>query len=119
VRLQAAQMFAQDIDAGQIAGLLRASTKSVYRWRRAWRAGGEAALASEGPGGNACKLGDGQLPPAAGCAGRRACGYDWNQDQLWTLARVAALIMRLFGVSYTLRDTRGEPAPGHAAGIRP
>jgi hypothetical protein len=25
---------------GQIAGLLRVSTKSVYQWRRAWRAGG-------------------------------------------------------------------------------
>jgi hypothetical protein len=35
VRLQAAQMFAQDMAAGQIAGLLRVSTKSVYQWRRA------------------------------------------------------------------------------------
>ena len=29
--------------------------------------------------------------------------YGWEQDQRWTLARVAALVMRLFGVSYTLR----------------
>jgi putative transposase len=29
--------------------------------------------------------------------------YGWAQDQRWTLARVAALVMRLFGVSYTLR----------------
>ena len=46
---------------GQIAGLLRVSTKPVYSWRRDWRAGGEAALASKGPGGNAGKLDGG--PP--------------------------------------------------------
>src|SRR6185437_4418420 len=74
VRLRAAQLFAQDMDAGQSAGLLRVSTKPVYQWRRAWRAGGEAGLASKGPGGSACKLAPDQLarrwmparPPAAG-----------------------------------------------------
>jgi transposase-like protein len=43
VRLQAAQMFAQDMGARKVARLLRVSTKSVYQWRRAWRAGGEEA----------------------------------------------------------------------------
>ncbi len=41
-------MFTQDMDAGQVAGLLRVSTKSVYQWRQAWRSGGDAALASKG-----------------------------------------------------------------------
>jgi transposase-like protein len=50
VRLQVAQMFAQDMDALRIARALRVSTKSVYQWRRAWREGGEDALASKGPG---------------------------------------------------------------------
>lgn len=105
MRLQAAQMFAQDMDPVQIAGLLRVSTKSVYTWRRAWRAGGEAALASRGPGGNPCKLDEGQLARlrAALDAGPATCG--WVRDQRWTLARVAELIARLFGVSYTLRGT--------------
>jgi hypothetical protein len=31
VRLQAAQLFAQEVAAGQVAGLLRVSTKSVYQ----------------------------------------------------------------------------------------
>jgi transposase len=103
VRLEAAQMFAQDADARQIARSLRVSTKSVYQWRRAWRAGGEAALASKGPGGGACKLGKDQLARlgAALDAGPAACG--WDCDQRWTLARVAALVTRLFGVDYTLR----------------
>jgi hypothetical protein len=30
-----AQMFVQDVNAGQITGLLRMSTKPVHHWRRA------------------------------------------------------------------------------------
>jgi transposase len=103
VRLQAAQMFAQDMAAGQVAGLLRVSTKSVYQWRRAWRAGGAEALASKGPGGNACKLDEGQLARLGAALDAGPAVYGWDTDQRWTLARVAALITRLFGVSYTLR----------------
>jgi transposase len=65
--------------------------------------GGEAALGSKGRGGNACKLDEDQLARlrAAMDLGPAACG--WNQDQRWTLARVTALIARLFHVHYTLR----------------
>jgi len=49
VRLQAAQLFAQDASPVQVAHRLRVSTKSAYQWRRRWRAGGQAALASAGP----------------------------------------------------------------------
>jgi len=103
VRFEAAEMFTQDTDARQIARSLRVSTKSVYQWRRAWRAGGEKALASKGASGTACKLNEDQVTRlgAALDAGPAACG--WNQDQRWTLARVAALVNRLFGVSYTPR----------------
>ena len=74
-------MFAQDTDARQIARSLRVSTKSVNQWRRAWRAGGVAALASRGPGGNACKLDEDQLARLSTAldAGLAACG--WKQDQ--------------------------------------
>jgi transposase len=103
VRLQAAEMFEQDADARQIAKSLRVSTKSVYQWRRAWRAGGEAALASKGPGGNPCRLGEAQVARLRAALEAGPAAYGWGQDQRWTLARVAALVMRLFGVSYTLR----------------
>lgn len=103
VRLRAAEMFAEDGDARQIAGSLRVSTKSVYQWRRAWRAGGDAALASKGPGGNACKLDKGQLARLSAALDAGPAVYGWDTDQRWTLARVAALIARLFGVPYTLR----------------
>jgi hypothetical protein len=59
VRLLAARLFEQDVDARRIAKILRVSTKSVYQRRRAWGAAGDAglgaagdaALASRGPGG--------------------------------------------------------------------
>ena len=96
-------MFAQDADARQIARSLRVSTKSVYQWRRAWRAGGEAALASEGPGGSTCKLDDGQLARLSTVLDAGPAASGWDQDQRWTLARVAALVTRLSGVDYTPR----------------
>lgn len=102
VRLRAAEMFAHDADARQVARTLRVSTKSVYQWRRAWRAGGEAALASKGPGGNPCKLEEAQLAQLRAALDTGPAGYGWK-DQRWTLARVAALVLRLFGVSYSLR----------------
>ena len=103
VRLQAAEMFAEDVDARQVAKVLRVSTKSVYQWRRAWRAGGEAALASKGAGGTPCKLDEEQVAQLRTALEAGPAAYGWEQDQRWTLARVAALVMRLFGVSYTLR----------------
>ena len=61
VRLQAAQLFEQDVSAVQVAHELRVSAKSAYQWRRRWRGGGEAALASKGAGGAVCRLNAGQL----------------------------------------------------------
>ncbi|WP_425569461.1 helix-turn-helix domain-containing protein [Nonomuraea salmonea] len=40
---------------------------------------------------------------AGGGAGRRSCHLGWTEDQRWTLARVTALIGRLFHVTYTPR----------------
>ncbi|HEX7687757.1 MAG TPA: winged helix-turn-helix domain-containing protein [Burkholderiaceae bacterium] len=103
VRLQAAQMFQQGTDAVTAARVLRVSTKSAYQWRRAWRAGGERALRSKGPGGSPCKLDDSQLARLRAALDAGPAAYGWQQDQRWTLARAAQLAGRLFGVSYTLR----------------
>jgi transposase len=54
-------MFAQDASAREVARSLQVSTKSVYQWQRAWRAGEVPALASKGPGGSICKLDQDQL----------------------------------------------------------
>jgi transposase len=105
VRLQAAEMFARDADPVQVSRELRVSTKSVYQWRRAWRAGGAEALASKGPGGSACRLGAGQLAELRAALDAGPAAHGWAEDQRWTLARAAALVMRLSGVCYSLRGT--------------
>jgi transposase-like protein len=56
VRLAAASMFEHEMKPVQVAHELRVSTKSAYQWRRQWRAGGTAALASKGVGGAVCRL---------------------------------------------------------------
>jgi transposase-like protein len=85
VRLQAAQMFEQEVRPVQVAQRLRVSTKSAYQWRRCWRAGGEAALASRGPGGAVCRLPPAQLAKLQAAldggrrpgAGARTSGGPW------------------------------------------
>jgi transposase len=105
VRLQAAQMFVTDVPATQIAAQLRVSTKSVYQWRRRWRAGGQAALVSTGPGGATCRLTPKQLTRLRAELDLGPAAHGWREDQRWTLARITTLIGRLFHVSYTLRGT--------------
>src|ERR1700753_141622 len=81
VRLQAAEMFAQDADPVQIARSLRVSTKSVYQWRRAWRAGGQESLASRGPGGSACRLDEAQLGQLRAALEARPAAHGRAEDQ--------------------------------------
>src|SRR3954447_21210979 len=104
LRMQAARLFAEDVAPVQVAARLRVSTKSAYQWRRRWRAGGEAALASTGPGGASCRLSDGQLERLRIELERGPAEHGWA-DQRWTLARVATLIARLFHLRYTPRGT--------------
>ena len=105
VRLQAAGLFEQDVSPVQVAHGLRVSTKSAYQWRRRWRAGGEAALASKGAGGAVCRLNSGQVARLRAALEGGPAAWGWDQDQRWTLARVTTLIARLFHVHYTLRGT--------------
>ena len=105
LRLQAAQMFEQGMEPVLVARLLRVSAKSAYQWRRRWRVGGEAALASRGPGGAACRLSGRQLTRLGAALDLGPAAYGWEEDQRWTLSRVTALIGRLFHVRYTLRGT--------------
>jgi transposase len=87
-----------------VARRLRVSPKSAYQWRRRWRAGGDAALASKGPGGATCRLNTDQLQRLRSELKRGPAAHGWA-DQRWTLARVTLLIGRLFHVRYTLRGT--------------
>src|SRR3954467_12266957 len=104
VRVQAARLFAENVAPVQVATRLRVSTKTAYQWRRRWRAGGEQALASTGPGGARCRLGDAPLERLRTELERGPAEHGWA-DQRWTLARVATLIGRLFHIRYTPRGT--------------
>ncbi len=105
MRLAAAAMYEQVIKPVQVAHELRVSTKSAYQWRRCWRAGGTASLASKGAGGAVCRLSLVQLARLRGALDLGPAGWGWDEDQRWTLERVATLIGRLFHVRYTLRGT--------------
>jgi len=109
-------MFEHDVSPVQVAHDLRVSTKSAYQWRRRWRAGGEAALASGGPGGAVCRLSGAQLCRLAAALEGGPAAWGWDQDQRWTLARVTTLIGRLFHVRYTLRGVSYLP---HRIGYAP
>jgi transposase len=80
----------------EVAAVLEVSTKSAYRWRRLWVAGGSPALVSKGASGPDPKLSDEQLARLTARLelGLAAAGY--GEDQRWTLARIAALIATMF-----------------------
>ena len=105
MRLQAAEWFAEGVEPPEVARRLRVSCNSAYVWRRRWRCGGEAALASKGPGGAVCRLSRAQLARLRAALDGGPAAWGWDEDQRWTLARVTALIGRLFHVRYTLRGT--------------
>ncbi|GLY66595.1 winged helix-turn-helix domain-containing protein [Amycolatopsis taiwanensis] len=103
VRLQAAEMLAQEVAVPEIARRLRVSQNAVYVWRRRWLAEGEAGLASKGPSGTGCRLSDEQVDRLAVMLEDGPAAHGYTEDQRWTLARVADLITKHFRVRYTLR----------------
>ena len=102
VRLAAAELIEAGASDREVGRRFRVSRMSANRWRRALAAGGRAALASKGAGGARCKLSAAQLRELQTVleAGPAAWGQD--EDQCWTLARIAEVARRRFGVEYTL-----------------
>jgi transposase len=105
LRLQAAQLFTDGVRVAEIAVRLRVSENAVYVWRRRWAAGGAAGLRSRGPGGATCRLSAAQLARLRTALDAGPAASGWTEDQRWTLARVAALIGRMFHTRYTLMGT--------------
>jgi len=95
----AARLFKEDVTLAEIARCVDASVSSVRRWKKAWKTGGEAALAPKPHPGPPCRLSVDQQEQLCDVlvAGARASGYD---TELWTCRRVAAVIQKRFGVSY-------------------
>lgn len=95
-------MFDEAVPVAEVARRLRVSPKSVSVWHRAWAEGGTEALASRGAGGAQCRLDAAQLArwEQELQAGPAVAGD--LEDQRWTLARVAELLYRGFGIRYSL-----------------
>ncbi|MEU4806881.1 helix-turn-helix domain-containing protein [Actinosynnema sp. NPDC023587] len=81
VRLQAAELFGQDVPVAEIARRLRVSTNAVYTWRRRWRAEGGAGLVSKGPGGSWCRLDPRRLDRLAEALERGPAAHGFGGDQ--------------------------------------
>ncbi|MGW1729281.1 helix-turn-helix domain-containing protein, partial [Streptomyces sp. NPDC002306] len=102
VRMQAAELFGQQIAVSEVARRLRVSVKSAYQWHQLWRDGGGEALASRGPSGSRCRLSSRCLEKLTGFVEEGPAAHGWTEDQVWTASRVATLIGRKFHVSYSV-----------------
>jgi transposase len=102
VRLAAAELIEAGASDREVARRFRVTRMSASRWRRALAAGGRRALASRGPGGARCKLAPAGLRDLEMVLDAGPAAWGWDEDQCWTLARIAGLVCRRFGVGYTL-----------------
>src|SRR5215203_4412745 len=98
-RRDAVAMLRRGVKPAIVAKALRVSLVSVGRWRQAADGGGAKALAAKPHPGRPPKLAPERRGALLGLLrrGPRAHGY---ATELWTLARVAEVAERHFGVSY-------------------
>jgi transposase len=101
VRLSAAELIETGASDREVARRFRVSRMSANRWR-ALAAGGRAALASKGAGGAKCRLTAPQLRELETVLEAGPAASGWDEDQCWTLARIAEVIRGRFRVGYTL-----------------
>jgi putative transposase len=102
VRLAAAGLIEAGASDREIARRFPVTRMPANRWRRALAAGGRAALLSKGPGGGPCKLTPAQLGELEAVLAAGPAAWGWDEDQCWTLARIAEVARRRFKVDYTL-----------------
>ena len=102
VRLAAAELIESGASDRELARHFRVSRMSANRWRRALTAGGRAALASKGAGGAKCRLTPAQLRELETVLEAGPAVSGWDEDQCWTLARIAEVIRSRSMVEYTL-----------------
>lgn len=88
-------MFERGESNRQVAAGLRVSERSVERWRRVWKAVGWRGPTSR------CRLDEEQLLALEAEVDRGPAAHGWV-DQRWTSAQVRELIIRMFGVEYSV-----------------
>jgi transposase len=97
-RLAAAELFVQDVPQAEIARRFGVTPQAVFIWRKRWLAEGADGLRSKGQPGYPPLLDEQKRADLVVVlnAGPKASGFDGG----WTLARVATVIRRRFGVLY-------------------
>ena len=98
-RRQAVALLNQGLKGAQVARALGVSGAAVSRWKQAYEAAGEAALAAKPhPGGQPrLRASDRRRLGRMLLDGPRRHGY---RTELWTLRRVAEVVAKKFGVAY-------------------
>ena len=102
VRMAAADLIEAGVSDREVANRFRVTRMSANRWRRALAAGGRAALASKWPGGGPAKLTTAQVRELEIVLEAGPAVWGWDEDQCWTLARIAEVVRRRFKAGYTL-----------------
>jgi transposase len=98
-RLRAVELHAQGWRGKEIAAALGVSAGAVSQWCSRARVGGREALRSHPPPGPTPKLTAEQRAALPGVLAKGAEAYDFVGD-VWTTKRIAAVIRRVFGVTY-------------------
>jgi len=105
-RYQAVRLYGLGYPVSQITDICACSRPSLMQWCRAYREGGVAALVDRRQGGNRARLSPLQIEAIqaqlhrytpAQLLGRDACQGD---GQFWSVAEVATLLQRDYGVVY-------------------
>lgn len=97
-RLQAAELFTQDLSNAEIGRRLHVSRQTVSGWYQTWKEQGTDGLKVQLPG-RSCRLSQEQKEQIrqALAQGPEANGFE---TPLWTLERITQLIDKLTGISY-------------------
>lgn len=103
-RLKAGAMFKAGIAQAEVARRLRVTPAAVHGWYHAWKRTGMRGLRSKGHPGFASQLTDADRRKLKGAIvqGARTFGYDTD---LWTLERIAAVMQRVTGKSFSITWT--------------
>lgn len=103
-RMDAAGLFAQGFSRAEVGRRLGVSRVTAARWYKLWEASGTEALKTPGRMGVRSKLSEEQKQQLEQelLKGPAAHGYS---TELWTLARIAALIEEITGIHYHPRST--------------
>jgi transposase len=97
-------MFKRGKTQADVARELGVSREAASQWYRLWTQGGWAGLAGAGRAGRSPRLDDAQVAEIERTllAGAQASGFD---SDLWTLARVAEVIAKMTGASFSRSGT--------------